>query len=81
MKSARKGDKIHCMGITVEIDRILYQDYYADAWDIEFFDTSGNYRHWKQSLDGGQLIRRKKQLIDWYGVDVTDLFLKYNMPI
>ena len=55
---ARKGDKIRCMGITVTIDKILYQDYWRD-WDIEFIDTNGNYRHWKQGFDGGEFISQE----------------------
>lgn len=81
MKNVKRGDRIHCNGITVEIGKVVYQDYYAGTWDIEFFDTQGNYRHWKQALDGGHLVRQKKKLVNWYGVDVTDLFLKYNMPV
>ena len=77
---ARKGDQIHCMGITVTIDRILFQDYCED-WDIEFFDTAGNYRHWKQYFDGGILIQKNKRAYDWYGLDVTDLYIKYGQPI
>lgn len=77
---ARKGDKIHCMGITVEIDRILFYDYY-ETWDIEFIDTKGHYRHWKQDYDGGIFLPRKRQAFDWYGTDVTDLYIKYGQPI
>lgn len=78
---ARKGDRIYCMGITVEIAKILYQEYYDGIWDVEFIDIAGNYRHWKSNLDGGHLIRMTKKLVNWYGTDVTDLFRKYNMPI
>lgn len=77
---ARKGDKIKCMGITVTIDRILYQDYWRD-WDIEFIDTAGNYRHWKQGFDGGEFLPQEKRAYDCYGQDVTDLYIKYGQPL
>ena len=77
---ARKGDKIACMGITVTIAKIIYQEHYFD-WDIEFIDTDGNYRHWKQYFDGGHLIKKKRRAFDWYGNDVTDLYIKYGQPI
>lgn len=79
-KRVRTGDKILCMGAVVTIGKILYQEYFDD-WDIEFIDTAGYYRHWKQYFDGGQLIRKKKRAYDWYGTDVTDLYAKYGQPI
>lgn len=55
---AKKGDKVRCMGITATIDKILYQEFWDRyGWDIEFIDTCGNYRHWKQYDDGGLLIK------------------------
>lgn len=81
IKNIHKGDHIACMGEVVTVGKILYRDYYAGTWDVEFIDTEGNYRHWKQALDGGKLIRTKKKLIDWYGIDVTDIFLKYGQPL
>lgn len=82
MKKARahKGDKVACMGIVVTIGKILYQDFWRD-WDIEFIDTAGNYRHWKQGFDGGRLIPKQKVAFDWYGNDVTNLYIKYGQPI
>ena len=77
---AHEGDKIRCMGITVTIGKILYQDFWDD-WDIEFIDTTGHYRHWKQYFDGGHLIRKPKRAYDCYGMDVTDLYEKYNQQI
>lgn len=77
---ARKGYCIACMGVTVTIEKILFQDFYKD-WDIEFIDTEGNYRHWKQSIDGGKLIPKSKRAFDWYGTEVTDLYVKYGQPI
>jgi hypothetical protein len=55
-KTVRPGDAVKCMGVTAIIDEILYQDYdYVDGWDIEFVDDMGNYRHWKQYFDGGDV--------------------------
>lgn len=79
-RHVRKGDKIHCMGITVEIAKVLYQEWF-DYWDVELIDTDGNYRHWKQEYDGGFLIQKKRRAYDWYGNDVTDLYIKYGQPI
>lgn len=63
----------------VKIARVLYADYYPrDGYDIELIDPAGNYRHWKQWADGGQLVREKK-LIGCYGMDYTDIFEKYGM--
>lgn len=53
------GDQITAMGQAATIWSILYQDMYADPGerDIEFIDTDGNYRHWKECFDGGEVIR------------------------
>lgn len=80
-KQARKGDKIACMGEVVTIDKVLFADYCMGTWDVEFIDTDGNYRHWKQYFDGGQLIMKHKRALDWYGTDVTDLYAKYGQPV
>lgn len=53
-----KGAIVACMGIRAEIDKILYAEYWDRyGWDIEFIDSKGNYRHWKQNEDGGELQR------------------------
>lgn len=61
MKTARVGDKIQCMGITVTIGSIYYSDCWDGVWDIEFKDTDGNYRHWKQYYDGGEYIPQETE--------------------
>ena len=55
MKTAKIGDVINCMGMSVTITHIFYQEHY-EYWDIEFLDSNNNYRHWKQCYDGGELI-------------------------
>lgn len=84
MMEAKTGDKIRALGQTIVIYRILYQEY-SDlpgwGWDIEFLDPTGGYHHWKQSEDGGQLLRSPKRLVDWYGTDCTDLFRKYGYRV
>lgn len=58
--TANTGDKVECMGMVVEIGKILYQDFWPPyGWDIEFLDTRGWYHHWKQWDDGGRLIQNK----------------------
>ena len=62
----RPGDVIKAHGITAVIDRILYQEHHEgfvsrhyttpEEWCVEFFDTNGNYRHYRSWLDGGEVI-------------------------
>ena len=61
-REAKPGDIITCKGIKAIIKTIHYQDFYKSDrndgtcdWDIEFTDTNGNYRHWKQYFDGGKI--------------------------
>ena len=56
MRNVEIGDKIHARGITVTITKILFQEHFSDDWDIEFLDDFGQYRHWRNWLDGGYLI-------------------------
>lgn len=55
-----EGDSIVCNGLKVTIGEIVYQDECArdGERDVEFVDTRGWYRHWKQHLDGGYVIRK-----------------------
>lgn len=47
------GDKIVCQGIEATIAEIKYQEYWEDeGFIVEFTDTNGVYRSWKQALDG-----------------------------
>ena len=54
-KILKVGDKIYCRGIVVKISEIIYQDVCAHEgeMDVEFVDSNGKYRHWKQYFDGG----------------------------
>ena len=77
----QKGDKIHCSGITVEIAAVLYCDYSFHAFDIEFIDTDGNYRHWKQEQDKGYVIYKDNERIKSLvsdGIVFTDVMRKVN---
>lgn len=55
---AKIGDVVNCMGLSVTIAHIFYQEF-DRHWDIEFLDTNGCYRHWKQLWDGGELISKE----------------------
>lgn len=82
MKSVSVGDVISACGTSFEISKVIHQEHWDRfGFDIEFLDKKGRYHHWKQSEDGGRVIRKKKKLVDCYGVDCTDLFIKYGMPL
>ena len=100
-KEKVKGAIISALGITCVVDKVFYaheEKVGTDTgWDIEFVDTNGQYRHWKQWYDGGEIVFPKpdsvsgnggvyavngeKRLIDDYGGDVTDLFRKHGYAI
>lgn len=60
-KEMVKGALIFCMGITCEVSEVKYAFKEREGWDIEFIDTAGRYRHWKQWLDGGEITLPKPQ--------------------
>ena len=60
------GKKVTCNGLTVEIAEVESASNYGknggfpysalvDDWFIEFKDTKGIVRYWKQEIDGGYL--------------------------
>ena len=55
MRDLRPGDVIHCQGITCTIKEIAWQEPWElrKAYYLEFHDTNGVYRSWKQTFDGG----------------------------
>lgn len=52
------GDTIVCKGIRATIKEIKFQEYW-DSYITEFTDTNGNYRSWKQEVDGGKVIPKE----------------------
>ena len=56
-RKAKAGDIVTCKGIKATIKEIYYQDRNDGTcdWDIEFIDTNGIYRYWKQYFDGGEI--------------------------
>ena len=56
MRDLRPGDIIHCQGITCKIREIKMQEpwNWRNSYYVEFVDTDGEYRSWKQSVDGGR---------------------------
>lgn len=62
-RKARPGDIVIVNGITCTIREILYQEFGPSDrndgtcdWIMEFIDTEGKYRNWKQYFDGGVII-------------------------
>ena len=54
------GDTIVCKGIKAIIKEIKYQEWWNDyGFIVEFTDTNGNYRSWKQGVDGGKVIPKE----------------------
>ena len=79
MKTIEVGDSITALGYTFKVAKIICQDYWDRfGYDCEFLDDKGNYHHWKQWDDGGEVIRKEKRYINYYGSDVTDVFKKYG---
>lgn len=61
MRDLIVGDVIIVSGVKVEIAEIKYQEpwQWRNAYYIEFIDTKGNYRSWKQNIDGGTVKYKK----------------------
>ena len=55
MRDLRPGDVVHCQGIVCTIKEIAWQEpwEWREAYYLEFRDTDGVYRSWKQNYDGG----------------------------
>lgn len=49
------GKTIECRGARVVIKEVYSAECWDGKWDIEFRDTNGKYRRWKQEFDGGYL--------------------------
>lgn len=50
------GKSINCNGVKATIKEVYYAFHDAqDGWLIEFRDTNGKLRYWKQAQDGGTL--------------------------
>lgn len=56
MRDLRPGDVIQCKGITCTIKEITMQESWSwrKSYYVEFVDTEGNYRSWKQNVDVGE---------------------------
>lgn len=61
MRDLKKGDVIHVGNITCEVAEIIWQEpwQWRNAYHLEFKDTDGIYRSWKQSYDGGKAILKE----------------------
>jgi len=63
-----KGDVIMARGIKAVIDTIDFQEPWSwrKSYYLEFTDTNGVYRSWKQEIDGGTAY-------DNNGVEIADI--------
>ena len=55
VRDLRPGDVVYCQGIACIIKEIVWQEPWEmrKAYCLEFLDTNGIYRSWKQNFDGG----------------------------
>jgi hypothetical protein len=62
-RDLRPGDIVHCQGITCTIADISWQEPWSwrQSYYLEFTDTNGNYRSWKQEFDGGYAILKSEE--------------------
>lgn len=65
-RQLKVGDTIKAQGITATIAEITFQEpwEWREAWYLEFTDTNGNYRNWKQNCDGGKAYDENGNEID-----------------
>ena len=55
-----KGDVIKANGLVVRVDKVIHCDYfYPEGYEVDFIDTYGNRRRWRQWLEGGTLVKGK----------------------
>lgn len=54
---SNKNCFIYVNYMTIRIVTIISAEYSeSGGWLIEFFDDRGDYRYWKQNIDGGILL-------------------------
>jgi len=58
MRQLIPGDTVICHGIKATIKEIAFQEpwEWRKSWYLEFTDTNGVYRSWKQQYDGGTAV-------------------------
>lgn len=91
MRDLRPGDIIHCQGIVCTIKEITYQEpwEWREAYYLEFRDTDGNYRSWKQNFDGGCAVlkdyesrnSKRRQLEEVLKMQLTDEQVKLYLLV
>ena len=71
-----KGDLIKANGLSIRVDKVIHCDYfYPEGYEIDFIDTYGNRRHWRQWLEGGSVVKGNKNIIR---CNATALCQKYG---
>lgn len=76
MRKIEKGTPITIVvGMTFCSGTVLTADNWGEdgGWYIEFTDSNGNYRYWKQRYDGGHLIE-----VDGLSLCTHEEVNKYN---
>lgn len=81
IKEVKVGDEVTCKGMTVKIAEVVSSHNYGSDespdWYIEFHDESGQYRYWKQSIDGGYITHAYMVEIAERAKELTH-FAKHN---
>lgn len=60
-RQLKVGDTVKCQNVSATIAEITFQEpwEWRKAWYLEFTDTNGVYRSWKQDVDGGSAFDEK----------------------
>ena len=64
MRDLQVGDVVVCQGIMCTIAEIAWQEPWSmrNSYYLEFRDTDGVYRSWKQVQDGGRAILQEMEV-------------------
>lgn len=81
MRDLRPGDKIFCQGLEVTIKEIAWQEPWEmrKSYYLEFWDTAGTYRSWKQGIDGGYaVLAPEEEFSDFYEQAEQEEYIEFD---